>query len=105
MRKYYVQFSVCCLLFLILLSVFGEGTEAKTADQLWGDHRDANSNANTAGDNYDNKVDAANEVKTKLAANKKTLSAATKSTLTNLFTAADGYRALTTAYGEARIGK
>lgn len=86
MRKDSVQIAVWCLLLLTTLSVFVRVAHAqKTASQLWDDYQDASINANTAADNYNVQVDAASDVKEKLAANKKTLKASTKSTLTNLF--------------------
>ncbi|MDE0423983.1 MAG: hypothetical protein OXN25_03825 [Candidatus Poribacteria bacterium] len=98
MRKCFVQVFMCCLL---LMSVFvcvidGEEKQSsqpapKTAKDYWDDYRDANQNAMAASINYNTQVDAADDVSENLAANKKTVSDSTKTTLQNLFIAGGLY--------------
>ena len=85
MRTFYFHTVVWCLLLLTVACVCAED---KTADDLWEDYGDANDNAIAASMNYNTQVDAANDINEQLSGNKKTMDAATKSTLQNAFVAA-----------------
>ena len=86
MRNCYVPIAVWCLVLLTALSVFvGVAHAQQTADDLWDAYDYADDHADAAAINYNTAVDAANDINKQLSGNKKTMDAATKSTLQNVF--------------------